>query len=212
MGHDQNVVHFEHMKVLIVTPLYPPDIAPLAQYVKELGTRLREHMEVTIVAYGQFPEKIDEVTIHPVTKNALLPFRLASLFCRLWVISKKVDCIYLQNGASVELPVFFLSFITRTRIIFRLGDPVALSNSKKRFPLRVLLTSLMKRVSHVVVHDVGDKPLIPVPVPMSVVKTPNLRPEILPFTPYPTAELVVYEDLWKSHLTDLIEIFHHDGN
>ena len=67
------------MKILIVTPLYPPDIAGHSAYVKELALRLREAHTVTILAYNHIPEKIEGVNIITIQKH--LPTLVRLFLC-----------------------------------------------------------------------------------------------------------------------------------
>lgn len=91
------------MRLVITTPLYPPDTGELGGYVKELAKRLCEHHTVRIVAYGSLPEKVEGVGIVTVQKHTPLFWRTVSFFITLWKSSAESDMIYICDGASVGL-------------------------------------------------------------------------------------------------------------
>lgn len=71
------------MKIVLATPLYPPDIAAPALYVKELAKRIATLHDVTIVAYANLPETMPEVRMIAVSKRQPLPLRLLTYFAAL---------------------------------------------------------------------------------------------------------------------------------
>ncbi len=194
------------MRILIATPLYPPDIAPLAVYVKELAKRLRIAVEITIVAYAHIPEKIEDVRIVPVEKNVILPLRLIAFTRALFKEARKVDILFIQNGASVELPAILVGLILRKQCIVRLGDTVALASAEKRFLLKAVLRLTLRLSTHII-HEPEINAQIRYPKKTSALKTPPLRPEILPFTEYPREALQQYELSWEKYLKQLTDIF-----
>lgn len=199
------------MKILLITPLYPPDISEPAPYVKELATRLLKEHTVTILAYNHIPETIPGVTILSIEKSASLPMRLYRFFCALVVHSRKMDILYSQNGPSVELPLFILSFFTRIPIYFRLGDTVPLQHALTRTSLRFLIIQTLRRVYHIIAHEV-DHPTIrqivtAFPTKYSVIPRPLPRPEINPLQQYPYKEFAEYEASWNAHITNLTKTF-----
>lgn len=196
-------------KILVVTPLYPPDIAPLAIYVKEVAQRMSTVADMTILAYGQLPEKISGVRIVSVSKNNMLPIRLFYFFWSLIKEARHADYIYAQNGASVELPMFFASFITRTPFVFHLGDIVALTTSKQRWTLRTLTRIVAQKATRVICSKSEDMSWLPHVQTVVRIDTLTVRPEIMPFVPYPTQEFAHYEQSWKLHTQELINIFNH---
>lgn len=173
------------MRIAIATPLYPPDIAEPAPYVKELATRLSKKHEVTIVTYGRFPEEIPGVRIVAVSKQRPLPIRLALYTFALLKAAKKTDVIYALNGPSVELPASIASFITRATFLAFLGDTSAHTRAQNRSVLKHLEEMFLRRAHDTVSHA---------PLP---------RPEILPFSPYPTNELEAFNRSWDTHLNAL---------
>lgn len=180
-----------YMRIAIATPLYPPDIAEPAPYVKELATRLSKKHEVTIVTYGRHPEEIPGVHIVAVSKQRPLLIRLALYTIALLKVSTKTDVIYALNGPSVELPASIASFLTRAPLFAFLGDASAHTRAQKKSVLKHLENLFLRRARRTISH------------------APLSRPEILPFAPYPTNELDAFNRSWDTHLDALDNVFTH---
>jgi hypothetical protein len=179
------------MRILIASPLYPPDIAEPAPYTKELARRLGGTHAVTVVTYGNFPEKVPNVRIVHTSKKRPLPVRLLAYTFLLLKESSQVDAIYALNGASVELPATIVSFITNKPLYVYLGDHSAHAHAQKNFVLRYVEKLFLARAKEVIERH---------PLP---------RPEILPLEQEPTAELAIFEKTWQEHITVLEHALHH---
>lgn len=174
------------MKIVIATPLYPPDIADPAPYVKELAARLRGGAEITIVTYGSLPEKLDGVTIKTVSKRSpvwiRLPIYLATLVRSTW----GADILYVQTGISVELPAVITSLLLPTKVLVRFD-----AQDKHE---EVLMRPLRGPVRSILMWRAA-----------TIVSSPDLtRPEILPLEPYPTSAIESYNNAWAEHVTALL--------
>ena len=180
------------MKILVATPLYPPDVAPSAQYVKELAKRLTaEKHSVTIVAYARIPEKIPGVKIIAVNKNRPLILRVLAYLFAFWRAARAADIVYVQNGLSVELPIVFVSFITRTPVIAGISDKNAYKRTRENITQKFINNFVIKRARKI------------------ITEMPMERPEILPFAAQSTHEQENYRLSWENHIRDLIQIFNH---
>lgn len=179
------------MKILITTPLYPPDIAPAAQYIKELATRLKDTHDITILAYSYIPEEISGVHIIPVSKRQMLPVRLFHFTQVLIQEAHRADVVYAENGSSVELPLLLLSWCTKKPIILHIGDKAAHAYTQKTFLRKLIHKAAAKGARH------------------TLTTTPLEKPEIIPFKPYPEREFENYESSWHTHLDELSHIFQH---
>ncbi|MEK7604862.1 MAG: hypothetical protein AAB442_03660 [Patescibacteria group bacterium] len=179
------------MRILVVTPLYPPEIAEPAPYVKELVTRLAAQHEVTLLAYTHLPEKVPGVRMLTVEKRRVLPLRLLSFFFALSRASRNADMIYAMNGMSVELPVFLTSFLPHRQVVLACSDPVAVRQAQTRWLAR-LVAHLAQSRARACIHT------FPFP-----------RPEIIPFEPYPSIAFSSYEHSWSEHLELLHDTFTH---
>ena len=178
------------MKIVLATPLYPPDIAEPAPYVKELAKRLAPMHEITVATYGRLPEQVAGATVLTADKRALLPVRLARYTALLWRVARGADIVYIQNGPSVELPVAVLMVLMRRPLFMRLGDVAAHQYAQAHFVRRALERFVMRRVQ-------------------VVAEAPPLKPEILPFENRPTAALAAWEESWDRHIEHLQRIFAH---
>jgi hypothetical protein len=196
------------MKIVIISPLFPPDIAPLAVYVKELAQRLSATDVITVLAYTHIPEKIPGVRILAIGKEAPLFVRLFRFFIALMRELRHADIAFIQNGPSVEAPMLLASLFSHTKFIVRIGDAVGLTNTLHHKRTTSILYALLKRASYTM-YD----PKISLPYSetshMGKVETPTLRPEILPFQPYPTDAFDIYERSWKLHIEALKNIISH---
>lgn len=196
------------MRLLLVSPLYPPDIAPLAVYVKECAKRLPDSFEVTVLAYSHIPETVTGVRIISVEKNTPLPIRLLAFTRALWSAIRTADIVYVQNGASVELPILLVSLCTHKPIIVHVYDPVALAYTQKRISQRILLSSVLWRATSIL-HDVTVTVPVSYPHKTTTIAAPVPRPEILPFAEHPTDAIAQYNQSWDNHLATLTTIFTH---
>lgn len=118
------------MKILVLSPLFPPDVGSPAPYVKELLYRLRAH-EAEALIYGYLPESVPGVSITAIDKRTWVIRRLIS-YTRAIIRSRaKVDLIILNNAPSTELPMFLVSLFTPNTIVLCESDPLAYKISNK---------------------------------------------------------------------------------
>lgn len=198
------------MKILLVTPLYPPDIADPAPYAKELASRLKKNHTVTILAYNHIPEPIEGVEIITVEKNRILPLRLMNMFFKLYKAAKHHDVIYLQNGPSTELPAVLITLLVSIPIVLRLGDEAALRFAQRRRLLRLVQRLAIKRMHANIVHDnevLKDVIKICRTDCAHLCKRPLSRPEILPFSEYPKDAFIDFDMSWEEHIDFLMKHF-----
>jgi len=181
------------MRIVLTTPLYPPDIEEPAPYIKELAKRLAPKHSVTVITYGYLPEKISGVEIITIDKKRVLPLRLFAFARALYKNARSADIVYTQHGPSVELPAALVTLLTRTPLVMRLGDARASARASSHFFLRLIKGFALARASALV----PDSPLPKV--------------EILPFQPKPTAAIVEYERSWEKHLEQLSSFFHYEN-
>jgi hypothetical protein len=185
------IIHDVSMRIVIATPLYPPDVAPSARYGKEAALRLSKNHEVTVLTYGHLPEEIEGVTTVAVNKRQPLPFRLFECMQKIATYSKNTDVLYLQNGSSMELPALIGTMFSNVKILFHTSDEDARTRTDKN-PLTAFVFKLLSRKALCVIE-----------------KAPLQKPEILPFAPKPEKELVAYEKAWSLHIKELENTFTH---
>ncbi|QQR64901.1 hypothetical protein IPH92_05125 [Candidatus Kaiserbacteria bacterium] len=198
------------MRILLVTPLYPPDIAGPAPYVKELATRLDGAHTITILAYSHIPEIVSGVAIVTVEKRFPAPIRMSIFAWKLRTLLKETDVVYLQNGPSVEVPFTFVSLFSHIPSVLRLGDSVALTHAVHNRLFRMILIVAMRRV-HLLITPENIPPEIETLIQdpklsqkCICIHNPDIRPEIHPFHEYPQSAFLAYEASWEKHITSLI--------
>lgn len=177
------------MTLVFASPLYPPDLAEPAPYTKELARRLSTTHTVIVVAYGRLPEKVPGAQIIAVNKRRPLPWRLAVFTKTLWQVTRNADVLYVQNGASVELPALITTFFLRKPLIVHMGDDRAHERAKRSL-LHGFLERAVLRRAYAVVRE-----------------SPLERPEILPLHNKPEAEIRAWEESWTRHCSKLEDIF-----
>jgi len=178
------------MKIVIATPLYPPETADSAVYIKRLAGLLNdEEYSITIVTYASMPERISGVNIVTTDKYRPLIIRLLAYTKILWKAASSADIIYAENGASIELPVFIISLFTKTPIIFHIGDKAAYEYAQKNILLKYIQKLALGRAKKI------------------IEETPLKKPEILPFQEESSEEKEAYATSWSKHLNLLNESF-----
>jgi glycosyltransferase involved in cell wall biosynthesis len=111
------------MRILLATPLYPPDIGGPATYTKELSERLRGEHEITVVAYADSPEEIQGIQLVSISKLQPLPIRLTKYFFALLREAKSCDVIFVQNAVAAGLPAMLAGKIFRKPVLLKfVGD------------------------------------------------------------------------------------------
>jgi glycosyltransferase involved in cell wall biosynthesis len=126
------------MKILVATPLYPPDIGGPATYTVELAERLHGEHELTVVAYADVPQPLEGARLIAVSKQQPLPVRLIKYGLALWKASKNVEVIYAQNALAAGLPAMLVGRMRRLPVVIKfVGDEAwerasALHQTKKR--------------------------------------------------------------------------------
>ena len=133
------------MKIIIATPLFPPEIAEPAPYVKNLASKLSNEHKIAIVAYANFVEKIKEVKIKKTTKKQLLLLRLLKYTYLLLKESAGADIIYSQNAVASGFPAIIVGFLRRKPVIVRFLSDESWERSKQLKLTRKNLKNFFKK-------------------------------------------------------------------
>lgn len=111
------------MRIVIATPIYPPEIGGPATYTKALCAHLAGTHEITVIAYTNSADAFPNTSLVPVGKGRPLPIRLAVFFKKLLRASKGTDVIYVQNAMAAGLPVALVHMITGIPFVLKfVGD------------------------------------------------------------------------------------------
>jgi glycosyltransferase involved in cell wall biosynthesis len=111
------------MKIIIATPLYPPEIGGPATYTKELCERIHTKYDITIVTYTDSKEIFPGTQLIATSKQQRLPIRLVKYFLLIWKASKNIDLIYVQNAMAAGFPVALVNLFRGTPFVLKfVGD------------------------------------------------------------------------------------------
>ena len=175
------------MKILILSPLFPPDTAPSAQYVKELAARLTNH-EVTVLLYGHLPEAVPNVQYVCVDKRSSKFMLIFKSVFALIKNGKQSDLIIVNNGPSAELPAWLCSFFVFTPMTLCISDTLAAKAS--RHGLNSLIHKLCaKRMTSIVTLPSDRKIYLP--------------KEILPFETLDSFAEAEQSLWWENHIKNI---------
>lgn len=173
------------MKIVLTTPLYPPEIADAALYAKELARRLAPDHQIIVVTYARLPEQLPGVTVVAIDKRQPRIARLRAFRNAFVSAVRDADAVIGINGASVELPLLLATRPASVPLVFCVADTGAHARA-----------GLLERLAFMrATHVLSD--------------LPPRRPEILPLEPAPIVELAAYEASWTAHLATLTKILSH---
>lgn len=173
------------MRITVITPLFPPDVARAAVYARELTRHLALQADntVTCIHYGQFPETVLGVTFISIPKDVAKIKRLVHFGHALYA-QRHNDALIILNGPSVDVPTILLSpFLPKCGVYIE-SDQDAIADSWGFYKLIPYL--LKKRFQTLRPSD-----------------TILNRPIIHPLHNYPTAARRTYDQAWTQHVTDI---------
>ncbi len=111
------------MKIVIATPIYPPEIGGPATYTKELCERLHDTHDITVVAYTDVGTRFEGTKLIPVSKRRPLPVRLHLYLFTLLKAARDADLVYVQNAMASGLPTAIACMILRKPFVLKfVGD------------------------------------------------------------------------------------------
>lgn len=111
------------MRILITTPIWPPEIGGPATYAKELVQKLRDKHQITVLAFADDPEIVEGVQLVFVSKKAPLLIRQIRYLKMALALGKKADLIYAQNAMAAGVPsVITAKLLNKPLILKFVGD------------------------------------------------------------------------------------------
>jgi len=111
------------MKIILATPIYPPEIGGPATYTVEIAKRLRGEHDILVVAYSDKGEEVEGTRLVRVIKDRSLPLRLISFFFTLIRAAKGADVIYAQNAMAAGLPAMLVGKLRNIPVVIKfVGD------------------------------------------------------------------------------------------
>ncbi|MSR85296.1 hypothetical protein EXS71_02570 [Candidatus Uhrbacteria bacterium] len=213
------------MRILIVTPLYPPDIDRLAIYAKELASRLTSQHQVSVMTYGSIPEEVSPVRIFYIPKNWSIFLRMIAFLFQLWRAAMDADLLYVCDGAAVGLPSTLISWLRGIPLVRYVTEDEAAERKKmgaskrkvqgvdhlQRFVLRHAtrviistesLKNLFSREAVVLPLPAPRAKLFPPIIEQALLDQPSFRPTILD-----NSQIIDVDVEWKKHVEQLRNIF-----
>lgn len=121
------------MRIVLATPVYPPEIGGPATYTKELAIRLCDNHEIVIVAYASTSEIIPGTTLFIASKRRPLPLRIIKFTFDLFRASRGADIIYVQNAVAAGLPAVIVGMFREIPVVLKfVGDEAWERASQKK--------------------------------------------------------------------------------
>jgi glycosyltransferase involved in cell wall biosynthesis len=105
------------MKIIITTPLFPPETGEPANYASRLAEKLSQNHDVTVITYANKCEKIKNVKTIIVPKNKRKILRLFLYTKAVIKEARNANIIYSQKAVASGLPSIIASGITKTPVI-----------------------------------------------------------------------------------------------
>lgn len=111
------------MRILLATPIYPPEIGGPATYTKELASRLAKAEQITIATFADKAEVIEGTLLKLVAKSQPTLSRLTQFFFLCLREGAKAQVIYAQNAVAAGLPAALAGMLLRKPVVLKfVGD------------------------------------------------------------------------------------------
>jgi glycosyltransferase involved in cell wall biosynthesis len=127
------------MRILIATPIYPPEAGGPATYTVELARRLSADHEITIVAYADEGLAPSGCKLIAISKQLPLASRLTAFFKVILQEAKRADIIYVQNAVAAGFPAAVAGMLSHKPVVLKMvGDEAwerATQAGKTKLPL-----------------------------------------------------------------------------
>lgn len=122
---DKNSNLSNRVKIILATPLFPPEIEALSTYSKDLAEHLKNDHDIVVAVYASQTEKIDGVKILKINKRQPLVVRLFNFTVKLLKISKEADVIYAQNAVACGLPAIIVQTLKKVPVVVNFAEDEA---------------------------------------------------------------------------------------
>ena len=132
------------MKILITTPIWPPEIGGPATYIKELIGHLSDGYQPSILAFADNPEDLPGVPFVSISKKNPLPIRQLRFIKKLLDLGKNTDVIYAQNPMAVGVPSIVASHILKKPLILKFVGDNAWESAFRNGQTKKLLEEFLK--------------------------------------------------------------------
>lgn len=113
------------MKIIVATPLYPPEGEKIAVYAQRLAKHLAVNHQVTVLTYGYKIAPVNNLSVIVIDKTKPLLLRLFNYFKSLFFLAKNHDLIYLQNAGAIGLPAILVKYLTGRPVVINFFEDEA---------------------------------------------------------------------------------------
>lgn len=130
------------MKILITTPIYPPEIGGPATYASGLLKNLSLDHNISVITFTKNPEKSKKANILsiPQYRHAFgIIFRQAKLLLQILKIGKKADIIYSQGPIVVGTASIIAGRMLQKKVILKFVGDIAWEESQRRSSSKLTL-------------------------------------------------------------------------
>lgn len=132
------------MKILVTTPLLPPEIGGPATYTPEMVQRLKTNHEITVLAFADNPEPLG-VPLHTIAKKQNIALRMTKFFYKTFRLGLLNDLIYAQNAMSAGLPSVIIGKIIKKPVVVKFVGDAAWENAFREGKTKKLLEEFLKK-------------------------------------------------------------------
>jgi len=150
------------MRVLISTPLFPPEINYPANFAKSFAQNLQtNNHDVTVLAFVNYPESIEGVKIVSVNKNQNIFKRLFIFTNKLFKEVKYHDVVVLKQAGISSLLTALVAKVFGKKIVLKLKEDEARERVEKQHVAKSsflisrvkFLQSLVFKLADIIVFD-----------------------------------------------------------
>jgi hypothetical protein len=121
------------MKVLISTPLFPPEKHYPAYFAKSFAENLKKNIPVSMLIYGEHPEEVLGVDLKTIKKNNHFLKKFYNILSTFNFI-KKHEVIVLTQAGFFSFSVFLLAKILRKKVFLKIKEDES-EERKRQFKL-----------------------------------------------------------------------------
>ena len=121
------------MKILITTPIFPPEIGGPATYTLEVSRRLKERgHQIRVVTFTDSKPEVEDLTVIPVRLHYPMLgsiLRQTRLFFTILCAARSMDLIYAQGPVVVGLCSLIVGKLLRKPVVVKFVGDIAWENA-----------------------------------------------------------------------------------
>ncbi len=138
------------MKVLISTPLFPPEAHYPAKFSKSLAENISQYHEVSLLVFGDSPEQISSVNIVSISKKKNFLKKIFLFLQKSYKPISNSDIIILNQAGLFSFLTFILAKMKNKKIITKIKED-EVEERKKQFQMssnnpKIKLINLVQKI------------------------------------------------------------------